>query len=126
YMLGSDYLEVLQVGPEDYRPILPISYTEHVVEVIDKTKPKKNKDGNLIKDEQGNQIYETYQQKEAIVDIKTETGWDKAWKTSWDSAAKKAYSINTFFTQYQTPLSIGIVIVCCFVGFSILWMRIGA
>jgi len=107
YLQGSDLLTVIQVGPEDYRPVLNDSWTKHVVDYVN------------------NETGETRQVKESIMNIKIDTGLNKAWKSAWDNAAKRAYSLSTFFTQFQTPIAIGIVIVSCFVGFSILWIRIG-
>jgi hypothetical protein len=97
----------LQVGPEDYRPILNDSWTEHIVS---------------YKDDKTNDIVSV---KESILNIKVDSGLNKAWKSSWDSAAKNAYSIKSFFSQFQTPIAIGIVIICCFVGFAILWTKVG-
>jgi len=106
YIQGSDIITVLQVGPEDYRPVLNDSWTEYV---------------STSQDEKGN-IEEV---KEAVINIKVDSGADKAWKSSWDVSAKKAYSIQSMLAQFQTPISIGIVVICCFVGFSILWSKLG-
>jgi hypothetical protein len=104
YIQGSDIITVLQVGPEDYRPVLNDSWTEYV---------------STSQDSNG-QIVEV---KEAVINIKVDSGADKAWKSSWDVSAKKAYSIQSMLAQFQTPIAIGIVIICCFVGFAILWSK---
>jgi hypothetical protein len=62
--------------------------------------------------------------KESILNIKVDSGLNKAWKSSWDSTARQAYSIRSFLQQFQTPIAIGIVIICCFVGFAILYSKI--
>ena len=106
YLQGDSIITVLQVGPEDYRPILNDSWTEHVV---------------TYKDNETGEIKEV---KEAILNIKVDSGLNKAWKSAWEAAAKNAYSIRSFFTQFQTPIAIAIVLIACFVGFTILYTKI--
>ena len=106
YLQGDRIITVLQVGPEDFRPVLNDSWTSHVVTYED------DKTGDLI------------EVKESILNIKVDSGLNKAWKSSWESAAKNAYSIRSFMSQFQTPIAIGIVIICCFVGFAILWTKV--
>lgn len=105
YLQGSDLMTVLQVGPQDYRPVLNDSWTEHIVE---------------YEDEKGKVI----EQKEAIINIKADTGLNKPWKSAWEAASKKAYSISSFLTQFQTPIAIAIVLIAVFIGISILWVRL--
>lgn len=107
YIQGTTIITVIQVGPDDFRPVLNDSWTEHV---------------ETYQDENG-KIMEV---KESILNIKVDSGLNKAWKSSWDAAAKNAYSIRSFFAQFQTPIAIGIVIICCFVGFAVLWSKIPA
>ena len=107
YLQGSDLIDVIQVGPEDYRPILNDSWTSHIVTYVD--------------DEGKEQ-----EVKESILNIKVDTGEYKAWKSSWDSAAKRAYSLQSFLQQFAVPISIAIVLLACFVGFTILFTRIGS
>ena len=106
YLQGTSIITVLQVGPEDYRPVLNDSWTEHIV---------------TYKDDVTGDIQEV---KESILNIKVDSGLNKAWKSAWDAASKKAYSISSFMSQFQTPIAIGIVIICCFVGFAILWSKV--
>ena len=108
YLQGTDLLTVVQLGPEDYRPVINDSWTERVVEYED--------------DETG----EVKEVKESVLNIKMDDGLNKAWKSSWDASAKKAYSLSTFFTQFQTPIAIAIVIIAVFVGFAIIWARLGS
>jgi hypothetical protein len=105
YLQGSDLLTVIQLGAEDYRPVLYDSWTGHFV---------------TYENEQGKQ--ETI--KESVLNIKVDTGEYKAWKSSWDSASKRAYSLQSFLQQFQVPIAIAIVLVACFVGFAILYTRI--
>jgi len=107
YLQGSDLLTVIQVGPEDYRPVLNDSWTEHTITYVD---------------EKGN----FKEVKESILNIKVDTGEYKAWKSSWDNAAKRAYSLTSFLQQFAVPISIAIVLLACFVGFAILFTRIGS
>jgi len=100
YLQGSDLITVLQVGPRDYRPVLNSSWSKHTVV----------KDGKKYK--------------EAVLNIETETEQDKAWKASWEEAAKNAFTITSFLRNFQTPIAIGIVVLCCFIGFAILWTKI--
>ncbi len=116
YLQGADLLTVIQVAPEDYRPVLNESWTEYKIEKIDK------KTGEVVRDADGKIVYE----KLSIIDIKVDSGLNKAWKSSWDAAAKKAYSLQSFFAQFQTPIAIGIVIISTFVGFAIIWTRLGS
>jgi len=108
YLQGEKLLTVVQVGPDDYRPVLNDSWTKHSVEYEN--------------DETG----EIVEVKESILNIKIDTAMNKAWKSAWENAAKKAYSLTSFFTQFQTPIAIGIVIIACFVGFAIIWTRLGS
>jgi len=106
YLQGSFIITVLQVGPEDFRPVLNDSWTEHI---------------ETYKDPKTGEIKEV---KESILNIKVDSGLNKAWKSAWDAAAKNAYSIRSFFTQFQTPIAIGIVLISSFVGFAILYSKI--
>lgn len=110
YIQGDSIITVLQVGPEDYRPILNDSWTSHVV-----TQEYKDKETGEVKQ---------LEVKEGILNIRVDTGLNKAWKSAWDAAAKNAYSIQSILSQFQTPIAIGIVIICCFVGFAILWTKV--
>lgn len=106
YLQGSDLLTVIQVGPEDFRPVLNDSWTTHIVDYQDEN-------GNLE------------QVKESILNIKIDTGQYKAWKSAWESAAKRAYSLQSFLQQFSVPISIAIVLIATFVGFAILWTKLG-
>lgn len=107
YLQGENWLDVLQVGPDDYRPILPSSWTEHVTEYQDSK-------GNIV------------QVKESILNIKVDLGANKAWKSAYEAASKKAYSIQSFISQFQVPISIAIVLIAVFAGFALLWSKVGS
>lgn len=106
YLQGTDVLTVIQVGPEDYRPVLLDSFTKHIVEYV-------NDDTGEIK-----------KVRESILNLKVDSGINKAWKSAFDISAKKAYSLHSFFQQFQTPITIAIVMVAIFVGFAIIWNRL--
>lgn len=106
YLQGDRIITVVQVGPEDYRPVLNDSWTKHTV---------------TYRDDKTGAIQEV---KESILNIKVDSGLNKAWKSAWDESAKNAYSIRSFMSQFQTPIAVGLVIICCFVGFAILWSKV--
>lgn len=126
YMQGANLITVIQAGPEDFRPILNSSWTEMEVDYEDTDKPLKDKDGEIMLDADGNIMYEVVTIKESILNIKTETGLNKAWKAAWEEAARNAYTIQSLLRQYSAPISIGIVVICCFVGFAILWTKLSS
>ena len=86
YLQGADLLTVVQVGPEDYRPVLNDSWESYIDE----------KTG----------------EKASMMNIKVDTGLNKAWKSAFDASAKKAYSLQSIFTQFQTPIAVGVIIIC--------------
>jgi hypothetical protein len=100
YLQGTDLLTVLQVAPGIYKPVLNHSWTEYV-------------------DNKTNE-------KAATINIKVDSGDDKAWQSAFEESAKTAYSLQSILQQFQTPIAIGIVIICTFVGFAVIWTRLGA
>lgn len=117
YIQGDNVVTFIQVSPEDMRPVLNESWEEY-----EEDEPMKDSEGNLKKDEEGNLIYE----KCSILNIKVDSGANKAWSAAWRQAAKQAYSLKSFFTQFQTPIAIAVVIIAVFVGFTIMWTRLGS
>lgn len=106
YLQGADLLTVVQLSPLDYRPVLPKSFLEYeLIYQNDKTGEKKKV-------------------KEALMNIECDTGASKAWQASFEAAAKNAYSLQSFFTQFQTPIAIAIVLVAVFVGIAALWTQL--
>lgn len=126
YLQGTDLLTVIQLSADDYRPVLNNSYSEHECEYVDETDPVKDEEGNLILDKDGNQMYNTKIVKEAVMNIRTETGKNKAWRAAFEEAAINAFTIKSIFKQYQAPISIGIVVICCFIGFAVLWTKLSS
>ncbi len=106
YLQGSDLITVIQLSPLDYRPVLPKSFLEFEVEYED------DKTGEVTV------------VKETVMNMECDTGASKAWQVAFDAAAKKAYSLQSFFTQFQTPLAIAIVLIAVFVGIAALWTQL--
>jgi len=63
YLQGTSIITVIQVGPEDFRPVLNDSWTEHVV---------------TYKDDITGKVENV---KESILNIKVDSGLNKAWKS---------------------------------------------
>lgn len=117
YIQGDNIVTFIQVGPDDLRPVLNDSW-----ESYEESEPMKDKDGNIVKDKDGNPVYE----KASMMKIKVDTGLNKAWRAAWSQAAKQAYTLKSFFSQFQTPIAIAIVIIAVFVGFAMVWTRLGS
>lgn len=101
YLQGSgkkETLTVVQVGIEDYRPVLVESFLE------------------MEDSETGEEA--------ALMNIKIDTTESKAWKESFEREAKQAYSLQTLLQQYASYIGFGILFFSIFVGFAILWGRL--
>lgn len=105
YLQGSDMITVIQLSPVDYRPVLPKSFLEYEVEHVD------DKTGKVT------------MVKETVMQLECDTGASKAWQVSFEAAAKNAYSLQSFFVQFQTPIAIAIVLIAVFVGIAALWTQ---
>lgn len=117
YIQGDNIVTFIQIGPDDLRPVLNDSWEEY-----ENDKPSVDKNGNIIMDEEGNPVHE----KAAMLNVRIDPGLNKAWMAAWSQAAKQAYSLKSFFTQFQTPIAIAIVIIAVFVGFAMVWTRLGS
>lgn len=98
YLQGDDMLTVVQVGIDDYRPVLNESYLEMVDDVTG--------------------------EEAALMLIKIDTTEQKAWKESFEREAKSAYSIQSLLQQYVQYIGFGILFFMIFIGFAILYGRI--
>lgn len=98
YLQGADMLTVIQIGIEDYRPVLQESYLE------------------MEDEETGEEA--------ALIKTKIDTTESKAWKQSFEREAKNAYSIQTLLQQYAQYIGFGILFFMIFIGFAILYGRI--
>ncbi len=117
YIQGDNIVTFIQVSPDELKPVLNSSWEEY-----EDDEPMKDQDGNIREDQKGNPIHE----KASIMNIRIDTGLNKAWGAAWRQAAKQAYSLKSFFTQFQTPIAIAIVIIAVFVGFAMVWTRLGS
>jgi len=117
YVQEDNIVSFIQVSPELLIPIMNESWEEY-----EDDEPMKDAEGNFKRDADGNLMYE----KAAVVNIRIDSGLNKAWAAAWKQAAKQAYSLKSFFTQFQTPIAIAIVIIAVFVGFAMVWTRLGS
>lgn len=124
YMQGTRLITVIQNGPDDYRPVLNTSWSHYHEDYYDTDSPILDTNGDPVLDETGEPTYKIVTIKESILNIKTDSGKNKAWRAAFEEASKNAYTISSILRQYQTPIAIGIVVICCFIGFAILWTKL--
>lgn len=118
YVQGGSVVTFLQISGDELVPIINKSWEEYEADQPMRDK----KTGKILLDDEGNTIHE----KAAVLNIRVDTGLNKAWKAAWTQAAKQAYSLKSFLTQFQTPIAIAIVIIAVFVGFAMMWTRLGS
>jgi len=97
YLSSGNILTVMQIGIEDYRPILDDSY----IEVVD---DKTGEEGALVR-------------------AKIDTSEGKAWRNSWERERKNVYTILSWMREHGQMLAIGLVVFIILVGFAIMWTR---
>jgi hypothetical protein len=97
YLQGDNILSVVQVGVEDYRPVL----TESYLDMID----------------------ETTGEEAALLKIKIDTSESKAWKNSFERESKNAYSITNLLKENAHWIAIGLVIFLWGIQFLVLYNR---
>lgn len=107
YLQGDNFLEVIQISPNEYLPVLPKSYLELKEEDI------KDKEGKVVKGE-----------KYTILDIETNLQKRKVWKTYMERAAKDRFTLWGWLEKHWKALELGLIMFVIFLGFSILWMRL--
>lgn len=95
---GSNILTVIQVGIEDYRPVLEKSYLE-------------------VSDEKNNEQH-------ALINAKIDTTESKAWKNNYERTRLNTYTISSFLREHGQVLAFGLIIIMIFIGFSIVISRI--
>jgi len=96
YLQGENFLEVEQIGPEQYIPVHPKSYLE-------------------MEDEDG--------KKHAVLDIEADIPKRKTWRNYFERVAKDRFTLAGFLAKYGQVVAFGIIIFIIFIGFAILWMR---
>jgi len=97
YLQGTNYLEVLQIGPDDFIPILPKSYT-----VITKA-----------------DAVEGEQNKFALLDIHGDMGERKQWASNAAESALNRFTLKSFLKRHEFAISIMIIMFGLFIGFAI-------
>ncbi len=97
FLSTGNILTVLQIGIEDYRPIVDDSY----IEVID--------------DETG--------EEGALVRARIDTSESKSWKNSFERDNKEAFSIKNWISEHGALMAMGLVLLMNLIGFSIVIAR---
>jgi len=97
YLQGTNYLEVLQIGPNDFVPILPKSYTI------------------LTKDD----AKEGEQKRFALLEIEADIGERKQWASNAAESALNRFTLKSFLQQHQFAITILILMFGLFIGFAI-------
>lgn len=112
YLSNDNILTVIQVGVEDYRPVLDNSYIE-----LEDDEPMRDKEGKIILDNHGRALHE----RSALINARIDTSESKSWKTQWERENKNAYSLKSWLQEHGTFLAVGIILLMNFVGFAILY-----
>lgn len=99
YIQGNGTITVIQIGAEDYIPVIPESYLIY------------------YDDKSGEQA--------TLLDLKADTSESKAWKSQFEREAKKAFSISNILEKYATAISIGLVIFLWGIQLLLLYNRMG-
>ena len=97
YLSDGNILTVIQVGVEDYRPVLDESYVEVV-------------------DENGEEA--------ALLKTKIDTTEGKSWKNSYERERKNTYTILNWMREHGQTIALGLVVMMILIGFGILWTRL--
>jgi len=98
FLSDNNILTVLQVGVEDYRPVLEDSYLE-------------------VKD------YDTGEEA-ALINAKIDTSESKAWKNSYERERMATYTIGGFLREHGQLIGFGFILISIFVGFAIVYSKI--
>lgn len=98
YLSASGILTVIQVGIEDYRPVLDDSYLE------------------LVDDKTGEEA--------VLTKVKTDISGSKSWRNQFERDSKATYSIMSFLQQHGEKLMWGLIIMIILVGEAIVITRL--
>lgn len=98
YLSSSNILTVVQVGIEDYRPVLDDSY----IQLVD----------------------EKTEEEAALLKAKIDTSEGKSWRNSYERERKNVYSILSWMKEHGQTIAIGLVVMMVLAGFGILWTRL--
>lgn len=97
FLSSGNILTVIQVGIEDYRPIIDESY----IEVID--------------DSTGEEA--------ALINTRIDTSESKSWRNSFERDAKTAYTIKNWISEHGALVAMGLVLMMNLIGFTIIIAR---
>ena len=97
YLSTGNILTVIQIGIEDYRPILDESY----IEVVDS-----------VTREEG-----------ALINALIDTSESKSWKNSFEREARMTYSIKNWIAEHGALVAMGLVLFMNLIGFAIVISR---
>lgn len=98
YIQGNNILTVVQIGADNYLPVLPESY----VRMVD----------------------DDTEEEGALLKIRMDTSETRSWRNQFERESKKAYSIMNLLRDYATYIGTGIIIMFNFVGFAMLWSKV--
>lgn len=98
YLIGKNKLEVIQTAPDVYMPVSQTSYEEFKDSETDKN--------------------------HVLLHLQADTSKHKAWKAYAERLGKESFMVQ-IRKKLETYLGFGIVIICMFIGFAILWAKIG-
>ena len=98
YLQGADTLTVIQVGLEQYLPVMPESFLEMVDDITG--------------------------EKAVLMKHKIDLTQSRAWKNQFERESKQAYTIAGLLEKYANFIGIGLIFMMNFVGFAILYMQI--
>lgn len=98
YLNAKGNLHVMQIGADQYVPIIPQSFT-------------------MCQDPETGE-------RAVLVNLNADRSESKAWKESFERNAKQAFSISNLLQQYQVPIMIGLVIILWGIQLFILYNKI--
>jgi len=98
FLSDTNILTVIQVGIEDYRPVLEDSY----LNVMD---------------------YDTGEGA-SLIKAKIDTSESKSWKNSYERERKATFTIASWMAQHGQLIGFGFIILSIFVGFAVVYSKI--
>lgn len=98
FLSDNNILTVIQVGIEDYRPVLEDSYL------------------NL-------EDYDT-QKEGALIKAKIDTSESKSWRNSYERERLSTYSIGRWLAEHGTAVEIAMIFIGMCVGFAIIYSKV--
>ena len=97
WIKGNNCVELLQLGPNDFAFIDSKCY-------------------KMLKDDKG--------KVHALMSINADLGKRKSWKNYTERMAKEAFTMTSFLEKHQFAISMAIMMIAMFVGFSILYAKV--